>query len=45
MLDNGNACILGTFSSAGYMFDLFFNILYNQACIYYIERLLALKIM
>ncbi len=43
LLANGSSCILGTLSGAGHMFDLFYNNFYNQICIYYIERFLALR--
>ncbi len=44
LLANGSTCILGVFSGAGHMFDLFYNNFYNQICIYYMERFLALTV-
>ncbi|MEX2716091.1 MAG: alpha/beta hydrolase family protein [Candidatus Sigynarchaeota archaeon] len=42
MVAIGAPCILGTFNGAGHMFDIFYNNFYNQVCIYYMERFLAL---
>ncbi len=39
----GRTCILGEFPYAGHEFDIFFNYQYNQVCLYYIERFLALN--
>jgi acetyl esterase/lipase len=43
-MDNADrTCILGEFPHAGHAFDIFFNYQYNQVCIYYAERFLALN--
>jgi acetyl esterase/lipase len=43
MVASGGTCIAGIFDGAGHMFDIFYNNFYNQICIYYIERFLALR--
>ncbi len=40
----GRTCILGEFPYAGHAFDIFYNYQYNQVCLYYTERFLALNI-
>nr|MDO8084266.1 alpha/beta hydrolase [Candidatus Sigynarchaeum springense] len=40
---SGRDCILGEFPYAGHAFDIFYNYPYNQVCIYYLERFLALR--
>ncbi|MEX2684117.1 MAG: alpha/beta hydrolase fold domain-containing protein [Candidatus Sigynarchaeota archaeon] len=42
MAASGGKCIIGEFPCAGHAFDIFYNYPYNQACIYYMERFLAL---
>ena len=42
LLASGRIGILGTFSGAEHMFDLFYNNFYNQVCIYFLERFLAI---
>nr|MDO8085260.1 hypothetical protein [Candidatus Sigynarchaeum springense] len=40
---SGRDCILGEFPYVGHAFDIFYNYPYNQVCIYYLERFLALR--
>lgn len=42
MASLARTCILGEFPSHGHAFDIFYNYPPNQACLYYIERFLAM---
>ncbi|HME55665.1 MAG TPA: alpha/beta hydrolase [Candidatus Lokiarchaeia archaeon] len=42
MAARGRTCILGMFPNDGHEFDVFYNYFYDQVCVYYIERFLAI---